>query len=71
MYVTFHISSLYLKVEEHVEVRNADVLVFHLPAHVFDGVDGCLIVPVGFNLKWKVFHPVAADLMEFVENQAG
>lgn len=60
--------SFYLEVEEHVEVWDADMLVFHLPAHIFDGMDGCLVVAVGLRLEWKVFHPVAADLMQFAKN---
>lgn len=63
-----HPISFYLKVEEHVEVWDADVLVFHLPAHVLDGVDGCLVVAVGLRLQRKVFHPVAADLVQFAEH---
>lgn len=58
----------YLKVEEHVEVWDADVLVFHLPAHILDGVDGRLVVAVGLRLEWKVFHPVAADLVQFAKH---
>lgn len=61
-------TSSYLKVEEHVEIWDADVLVFHLPAHILDGMDGCLVVTVGLWLEWKVFHPVAADLMQFAKN---
>lgn len=32
-------NALYLQVEEHVKVRDADMLVLHFPSHVFDGMD--------------------------------
>lgn len=31
--------ALYLQVEEHVKVRNADVFVLHFPSHVLDGMN--------------------------------
>lgn len=61
----------HLEVEEHVEVRDADVLVLHLPAHVLDGVDGGLVVAVGLGLQGEILHPVAADLVQFAVNQTG
>lgn len=68
VFIIFHIISLYLKVEEHVEVWNADMLVFHFPPHILDGMDGRLIIAVWLRLEWEFFHPVAADLMEFAKN---
>lgn len=44
------------------------MLVLHLPAHVLDGVDGGLVVAVGLGLQGEIFHPAAADLVQFAVN---
>lgn len=65
---SFPQKALYLNVEEGVEVWNADVFVFHLAAHVLNGMNGCFVVTVGLWLEGKVLYPAAANLMEFAEH---
>lgn len=47
------------------------MLVLHLAAHVFNGMNGGFIVAVGFPLQGKVLHPAAADVVELAEYCAG
>ena len=60
-----------LDVEEGVEVRDDDVLVLHLAAHVLDGVDGGLVVGRGPAAVREVLHPRVAHLKQPVEHQPG
>lgn len=62
---------LYLNIEERVEVGDDDVLVLHLPPHVFDGVDRCFIVRLRSAVEGQLLHPQAAHFKESVEHQPG
>jgi hypothetical protein len=61
----------YLYVEESVEVGDDDMFVLHLAAHVFDGVDGSLVVGLRAAAVREVFQPQAACFTQFVENEPG
>lgn len=63
--------AVYLKIEKCVEVRDADMLVFHLAPHVFNGMNRRFIITVRFPLQGKVLYPAAADVMELAEHCAG
>jgi hypothetical protein len=61
----------YLYVEEGVEVGNDDVFVLHLAAHVFDGVDGGLVVGLRAAAVREVFQPQAACFTQLIEDEPG
>lgn len=47
------------------------MFVLHFPAHVFDGMDRCLIIQLWSSAERELFHPAAADLVEFAEDRTG
>lgn len=59
----------YLQVEERVKVGYDDVPVFHLAAHVFNGMDGGLVVGLRAASRRETLQPHATCLTQLIEDQ--
>lgn len=59
----------YLQVEERVKVGYDDVPVFHLAAHVFNGMDGGLVVGLRAASRREALQPHATCLTQLIEDQ--
>lgn len=63
------VGGVYLQVEERVKVRDDDMPVFHLAPHVFNGVDGGLVVGLRAASRWETLQPHAARLTQLIKDQ--
>lgn len=59
----------YLQVEKCVKVRDDDVSVFHFAPHVFNGVDGRLVVGLRAASRRETLQPHAACLTQLIKHQ--